>query len=270
MPPPKPWEVSNGDAPTTHSDGPAVPMDSTPGAKQLSGQVALSSPAQGGTLSTNNAVSGSNGYGGLNSGGNYNSMGGGYGSMGMGGGYGSMMGGMGGYGGMGMGGMGMGYGGMMGGMGMGMGGMGMMGMGMGMMGMSEQEQRGQMAIMMLSRVAEIAHAFTQVLQMTFGSVLNFAGSYVGLTAQYQQLAQAEEAVDPEQEYRQLQQQRKAIQRKRNDVLRRAQQKHTPKSLFWSSLRKAAIFAIAVFLARRILGWIRAPKALPPPTVLASM
>ena len=201
-------------------------------------------------------------------GGGYGSMGGYGGGMGMGGGYGSMMGGMGGMG-MGMGGMGMGmggYGGMMGGMG----GMGMMGMGMGMMGMSEQEQRGQMAIMMLSRVAEIAHAFTQVLQMTFGSVLNFAGSYVGLTTQYQQLAQADEAADPEQEYRQLQQQRKAIQRKRNEVLRRAQQKHTPKSLFWSSLRKAAIFAVAVFLARRILGWMRAPKALPPPAVLASM
>jgi hypothetical protein len=113
-----------------------------------------------------------------------------YGSgMGMGGMYGSSM-----YGGMGS--MYGGMGGMMGSMYGGMGGMygmgGMMGMGgMGMGGMpgSEWEQRGHIAFMMLTRVLEALGMLAHVVQSLFGSSLQFATSYVGLSHQYQQLQQ---------------------------------------------------------------------------------
>lgn len=125
-------------------------------------------------------------YGGMGSGYGSSMYGGGLGGsmygggMGMGGMYGGMGSmGLGGMGMMGMGGMGMG----MGGMGMGMGGMGM-GMG-GMMG--ESDQRGQMAFMLLGRCIEMFGMFSGVLQMVFGSIIQFMGSYVGLSQQYRQL-----------------------------------------------------------------------------------
>ena len=249
MPPPKPWEVGTGNAPTSSHEPPALPIDSTPAAKQL-----VTQPQQTALSPTNAYNSGSALNGGLGMGG--------YGMSGMGGmgGYGMNGMGMGGYGmgGMGMGGYGMG--------GYGMGGYGMMGM-MGM-GMSEQEQRGQMAMMMLSRVADTAHAFTQVLQMMFGSVMNFAGSYMGLTTQYQQMILSEGTVDTEAEYKRLQQQRRAILAKRRETLRRAQQQHTTKSLFFSALRKAVLFLVALFLARRIMGLGRgAPPHVATPVLL---
>jgi hypothetical protein len=58
---------------------------------------------------------------------------------------------------------------------------------MGMMQPTEVEQRGQMAFMMLGRVVELFGAFGNIVQMVFGSIAQFMGSYVGLSQQYKQI-----------------------------------------------------------------------------------
>lgn len=108
--------------------------------------------------------------------------------------------------GMGYGGLGMGYGGLgmgYGGLGMGYGGLGMPGMygglgmgglygGLGMpgmygMGMSEDFQRSQMTFMLVGRLLEMCGMFAGVIQMTFGSALQFMGNYIGMSQQYNKL-----------------------------------------------------------------------------------
>nr|CCC50584.1 conserved hypothetical protein [Trypanosoma vivax Y486] len=90
-----------------------------------------------------------------------------------------------GYGGLGMGlmgygGLGMGYGGL----GMGYGGLGM---GYGGVGVPEDFQRSQMTFMLVGRLLEMCTMFSGVIQMTFGSVLQFMGSYIGMSQHYNQL-----------------------------------------------------------------------------------
>jgi hypothetical protein len=137
------------------------------------GQTALGNA--GGMGGYGNTMGGSYGMGGMSNMGRYGGMGG----MGMGG-----------MGGMGMGGMGMGG---MGGMGMGGMGMGGMGMGMGMMGGSELEQRSAMTFMMITRVLEAFGMFANVVQMVFGSTVNFMGSYMGMTQQMRQMQQMDQS-----------------------------------------------------------------------------
>jgi peroxin-13 len=171
-----------------------------PSAPGTSAAVGTGSLVQTGLGTTMGGAGGYGGYGGGYGGmGGMNSYGGmgmsSYGGMGGMGGYGSSMyGGMGGmgsmYGGMGgMGGMYGGMGGMYGGMGGMMGGMGGMGM-MGGMGFgSEAEQRGHMAIMLLTRALEALGMLANVVQMVFGSALNVTTQYMGLSQQYRTLRQ---------------------------------------------------------------------------------
>lgn len=163
---------------------------------------------------------------------------GGYGgsSYGLGGGYGSSYGGYGGLGGYGM--------GMSGGYGMGMGMGGMMGAGY---QPSEFEQRGHMAFMLLGRVVELFGMFANVIQMVFSSVLQFMGSYVGLTQQYKQITSTEgdaaQRIGPNGEVLPPQEQSLAVRRRK-----------VPEST-WSvvlrNLRRAALLALLFYVARRI-------------------
>ena len=201
-------------------------------------------------------------------------IGGGYGGSSMLGGYGgsSMLGGyggssmLGGYGGMGLGGMGGmygGMGGMYGGMGgMGMGGMGIgMGMGMGGMGMmggpTEVEQRGQMAFMMLGRVVELFGAFGHIVQMVFGSIAQFMGSYIGLSQQYQQLNDGDEVAMQYNEDGTFVSSRgsptgKQLARRRRKGTNQAQQESPVRTL----LRRLALLLVAYLIVTRLVPKLR--------------
>jgi hypothetical protein len=210
-PPPKPWETTAARPGAAAAAGAVVPAARAGAVATRAPPVPPSAPGTSAAVGTGSLVQtglgttmgGAGGYGGY--GGGYGGMGGmnSYGGMGMSsyggmggmGGYGSSMyGGMGGmgsmYGGMGgMGGMYGGMGGMYGGMGGMMGGMGGMGM-MGGMGFgSEAEQRGHMAIMLLTRALEALGMLANVVQMVFGSALNVTTQYMGLSQQYRTLRQ---------------------------------------------------------------------------------
>lgn len=206
------------------------------------------------TTGTNNAANSNT----VNNG--YNSMNSAYGGMGMdpyGMGYGGM-----GYGGMGYGGMGMGMGGL--GM-MGMGGMGMMGMGgMGMYGMTPEAQRAQMMMMMTNSIMQLWGMFSQVLQMTLGSAVQFVGEYVGINQRLGQIE--EEHLNLEERYQNRKYDlRKAlsdIPREQRYIpkaprVRKPKQPSTLRRFVLRLLRHVAFFFIAYFLAKRIASWVMA-------------
>ncbi|KAG5491399.1 hypothetical protein JIQ42_01300 [Leishmania sp. Namibia] len=157
----------------------------------------------------------------------------------------------GGYGGLGMGGM---YGGL--GM-MGMGGMGMYGM-----GMTPEAQRAQMMMFMTSRIMELWGMFSQVMQMTLGSAVQFVGEYVGINQRMGQLE--EESMNHEERYMN----RKYELRKALSNIPR-EQRYVPKQprirkpkrpsflrrFILRLLRHVALFAAAYFFSKRILRWV---------------
>eukprot|EP00758_Cryptobia_borreli_P003644 Tbor_TRINITY_DN3889_c0_g1::TRINITY_DN3889_c0_g1_i3::g.5617::m.5617 len=75
-------------------------------------------------------------------------------------------------------------------------GMGMMGSpyGMGMMAPGI-EQRGMMTFMVMSRLAEMSQALTNVVQMMGSSIVQFSGNYIGLSQQYQQMENQTKEID---------------------------------------------------------------------------
>ncbi|KAG5467075.1 hypothetical protein LSCM1_01256 [Leishmania martiniquensis] len=159
------------------------------------------------------------------------------------------MGGMyGGYGGLGMGGM---YGGL--GM-MGMGGMGMYGI-----GMTPDAQRAQTMMFMTSRIMELWGMFSQVMQMTLSSTVQFVGEYVGINQRLGQLE--EENLNHEERYTNRKYElRKALsdipreQRYVPKPLRIRKQKRSSflRRLILRLLRHVALFAAAYFLSKRVL------------------
>ncbi|KAG5467633.1 hypothetical protein CUR178_01278 [Leishmania enriettii] len=157
----------------------------------------------------------------------------------------------GGYGGLGMGGM---YGGL--GM-MGMGGMG--GMGMYGMGMTPEAQRAQMMMFMTSRIMELWGMFSQVMQMTLGSAVQFVGEYVGINQRMGQLE--EESMNHEERYMNRKYElRKAlsnIPREQRYVPKQPRIRKPKRSSFLRRfilrlLRHVALFAVAYFFSKRIL------------------
>ncbi|KAH9601332.1 hypothetical protein LSM04_000033 [Trypanosoma melophagium] len=204
----KPWENVDGASPSTPAASaaePLVPRSPTTGNMGNSTSPVVSTPTTTGptttktgtvatlvpqtptgtsisqqVASTNNTTDMSNQYASsYGSGMGYGGLGSSYGGLGMGSMYGGLgMGGM--YGGLGMGGMygGLGMGGMYGGLGMG----GIYGM-----GMTEDFQRSQMTFMLVGRLLEMCGMFAGVIQMTFGSALQFMGNYIGMSQQYNQL-----------------------------------------------------------------------------------
>ncbi|KAK7200926.1 hypothetical protein NESM_000151500 [Novymonas esmeraldas] len=212
--------------------------------------------ATAGTSSTGSAGALSSGAGsGYGTGMDPYSMGGMYGGYGGYGGMGGMYGGMGGmYGGMGM--MGMG--------GMGMGGMGMYGMGMMGMGMTPEAQRAQMMMFMTGRIMELWGMFSQVMQMTLGSAVQFVGEYVGINQRMGQLE--EENLNSEERYMSRKYElRKAladIPREQRYVpkrprTRKPKQPSVLRRLVLRLLRHVVLFAAAYFLAKRIASWVMA-------------
>jgi hypothetical protein len=181
-----------------------------------------------------------------------------------------------GYGGMGMDPYGMGYGGMgyggmgYGGLGMGMGGLGMMGMGglgmmgMGMYGMTPEAQRAQMMMMMTNSIMQLWGMFSQVMQMTLGSAVQFVGEYVGINQRLGQIE--EEHLNLEERY----QNRKYDLRKALADIPR-EQRYVPKKprvkkpkqpsffrrFIFRLLRHVALFVVAYYVAKRLASWAMA-------------
>ncbi|KAG5492378.1 hypothetical protein GH5_01297 [Leishmania sp. Ghana 2012 LV757] len=158
-----------------------------------------------------------------------------------------------GYGGLGMGGM---YGGL------GMMGMGGMGMGMYGMGMTPEAQRAQMMMFMTSRIMELWGMFSQVMQMTLSSAVQFVGEYVGINQRMGQLE--EENLNHEERYLN----RKYELRKALSNIPR-EQRYVPKQprirkpkrpsflrrFILRLLRHVALFAAAYFFSKQILRWV---------------
>lgn len=228
------------------------------------GEVALANSGTVGTTAngatTSAATAGTNANGLTNGVGNGYGVGSGYG-MGMGMdpyGMGGMSGMYGGYGGYGMGGM---YGGM--GM-MGMGGMGMYGMGMMGMGMTPEAQRAQMMMFMTSRIMELWGMFSQVMQMTLGSAVQFVGEYVGINQRMGQLE--EDNLNHEERYvsrkYELRRALADIPREQRYVPKRPRARKPKGPSFLRRfivrlLRHVVFFAAAYFLSRRIAAWVMA-------------
>nr|CCD17564.1 unnamed protein product [Trypanosoma congolense IL3000] len=171
----------------------------------------------------------------------------GYGGLGMGGMYGGLgMGGM--YGGLGMGGMygGLGMGGMYGGLGMG----GMYGM-----GMSEDFQRSQMTFMLVGRLLEMCGMFAGVIQMTFGSALQFMGSYIGMSQQYNKL-QSGMYVDEGGRWVELPKRNDSTEASAgssaNRTISRRSRQTTRSGMLLGVLRRLLFMLIAVSLVRRFI------------------
>ncbi|KAJ9457717.1 hypothetical protein DIPPA_12263 [Diplonema papillatum] len=162
--PPKPWQVNpEGAATATTGDGSPAPVTDAAGANVGGGAGGAAGGVSGVNSTATGAGTGSylnNNRTGMYSGGMGSSYG--IGGLGMGGGYGGM--GLGGYG----------MGGMYGGMG-GMGGMGMMG---------PSEQKGQMAMFLISRLGEMVSGFAQMLQSAMNTILNCVSNLAGLHSQY--------------------------------------------------------------------------------------
>lgn len=153
-------------------------------------------------------------------------------------------------------------GGLYGGMGMmGMGGMGMMGMGgMGMMGMgmTPEAQRAQMMMFMTSRIMELWGVFSQVMQMTVGSAMQFFGEYVGINQRLGQLE--DETMNQEERYLHR---RHELKKAWKDIPReqryqpprirgsRPQQPSFARRLIIRLLRHATFLLLAYFLSKYI-------------------
>ncbi|CAJ1037244.1 hypothetical protein Q4I32_007711 [Leishmania shawi] len=231
----------------------STPLTSQTGALTVSptsgtGQLAGSSPtslstdvtaANGGTVGAATASMNANAFN--------NGMGTGYG---MGSGYGMgmdpycMSGMYGGYGGLGMGGM--------------YGGLGMMGMGGFGMGMTPEAQRAQMMMFMTSRIMELWGMFSQVMQITLGSAVQFVGEYVGITQRMGQLE--EENLNHEERYMsrkyELCKALSDIPREKRYMPRRTRIRKPKKLSFlrhfiFRLLRHVVIFAAAYFLSKRV-------------------
>ncbi|CAG9582852.1 conserved hypothetical protein [Leishmania major strain Friedlin] len=167
----------------------------------------------------------------------------------------------------GMGGMYGGYGGF--GMGSMYGGLGMMGMGgMGMYGMAmtPEAQRAQMMMFMTSRIMELWGMFSQVMQITLGSAVQFFGEYVGINQRMGQLE--EENLNHEERYMSRKYElRKAlsdIPREQRYVPKRSRVRKPKQPSFLRSfilrlLRHVALFAVAYLLSKRIALWAMAPS-----------
>ncbi|KPA86627.1 hypothetical protein ABB37_00736 [Leptomonas pyrrhocoris] len=239
----------------TSPTAPASPINAGPAALSPQSGALTTTPTTGtvGAANTGGAMT-TNASGDLTNPNGYNSMG--YGGMG----YGGMGYGMDPYGmGMGYGGMGMGYGGL--GM-MGMGGMGMMGMGM--YGMTPEAQRAQMMMMMTNSIMQLWGMFSQVMQMTLGSAVQFVGEYVGINQRLGQIE--EEHLNLEERY----QNRKYDLRKALADIPK-EQRYVPKAprmkkpkqpsmvrrFIVRLLRHVAFFVVAYFVARKLASWVTA-------------
>ncbi|RNF03250.1 hypothetical protein TraAM80_05956 [Trypanosoma rangeli] len=254
----RPWEnaaeslpsspVTNGTTAVAHQS-PTVEVSATSPSNALTTQSASAKVAQSSlnsskqVLSGNNTTASANRYAsGYNSGTGYNGlgMGGMYGGLGMGSMYGGLgMGGM--YGGLGMGGMygGLGMGGMYGGLGMGM-------------GMSEDFQRSQMTFMLLGRLLEMCGMFAGVIQMTFGSALQFMGNYIGMSQQYNQLKSGM-YMDESGKWVQLPKRSLTDKDRLNTSHKRRYASRKRRERPWvATLRRIIFFLLAVFIARRLM------------------
>ncbi|KPI82997.1 hypothetical protein ABL78_7987 [Leptomonas seymouri] len=255
-PPGSPTSATAPASPATTSLSPSAsalaPLPTQSGALTTAAGTA-GAATTGGALTSNANSDLANTYNNTNG---YNSMG--YGGMGM---------GMDPYG-MGYGGMGMGYGGL--GMGMGYGGLGMMGMGgmgmmgMGMYGMTPEAQRAQMMMMMTNSIMQLWGMFSQVMQMTLGSAVQFVGEYVGINQRLGQIE--EEHLNLEERY----QNRKYDLRKALADIPK-EQRYVPKpprvrkqkqpSFFRRFvvrlLRHVVFFVVAYVLARKVASWAMA-------------
>ncbi|ORC91955.1 uncharacterized protein TM35_000041690 [Trypanosoma theileri] len=264
----KPWENMNGTPPsspvtpgteqmvarsptTGNVNSPAFPVVSSPTTTATTaGTVAAVVPQNStGTssshqvASTNNLTDYSNQYASsYGSGMGYGGLGSTYGGLGMG----SM------YGGLGMGGMygGLGMGGMYGGLGMG----GMYGMGMGM-GLPEDFQRSQMTFMLVGRLLEMCGMFAGVIQMTFGSALQFMGNYIGMSQQYNQL-KCGRYKDENGQWVQVPQRITGGKSglRTSHGRRSLKRKEKGRGKWFAILRRLAFLILAVLLAKKLTGW----------------
>ncbi|KAG5492912.1 hypothetical protein JKF63_01492 [Porcisia hertigi] len=153
---------------------------------------------------------------------------------------------------------GLGMGGMYGGLGM----MGMGGMGMYGMGMTPETQRAQMMIFMTNRIMELWGMFSQVMQVTLGSAVQFVGEYVGINQRLGQLE--EDSLNNEERYMSRKYElRKAL----SDIPR--EQRYVPKRsrvrkpkqpsflrrLISRFLYHVVLLAAAYLLSKRISSWL---------------
>ncbi|RNE94792.1 uncharacterized protein Tco025E_10321, partial [Trypanosoma conorhini] len=125
------------------------------------------------------------------------------------------------------------------------------GLGMGM-GMSEDFQRSQMTFMLLGRLLEMCGMFAGVIQMTFGSALQFMGNYIGMSQQYNQL---KSGMYRDESGKWVELPKRTVTEKENlntSRKRRYTSRKRQERPWVAILRRIAFFLLALFVARRLM------------------